>query len=121
MSILGNIIWIICGGFFSGLSWLLSGALWCITIIGIPFGIQCFKFASLAFAPFGKEVEYQGGIASVFANIIWIIFFGIPMTLGNLVLGCFWCITIIGIPFGLQFFKIAKLSITPFGAKIVKK
>ena len=57
MSILGNILWFIFGGFLSGLSWLISGILWCITIIGIPYGKQCFKFASLSFAPFGKDIE----------------------------------------------------------------
>ena len=119
MSILGNILWFIFGGFFSGLSWIVSGLLWCITIVGIPYGKQCFKFASMSFAPFGKEIEYAGGMPSLIANIIWIIFFGMPMALENLVFGCLWCITIVGIPFGLQFFKIAKLSLAPFGAKVV--
>ena len=119
MSILGNILWFIFGGLFSGLGWCVSGILWCITIIGIPYGLQCFKFASLAFLPFGKDVEYGGGVVSLVANIIWIIFFGIPMALHNLLWGCVWCITIVGIPFGLQFFKIAKLSLMPFGSKIV--
>ncbi len=118
MNLLGNILWIIFGGFFSGLSWLVSGILWCITIIGIPYGRQCFKFASMSFAPFGKEVTYGGGTPSFIANIIWLIFFGLPMALENIVFGCLWCITIIGIPFGLQFFKIAKLSLMPFGSKI---
>ena len=119
MNILGNIIWFIFGGFFSGLSWCLSGIIWCITIVGIPYGKQCFKFASLAFTPFGKDIEYGGGIPSLFANVIWIIFFGIPMAVENLLFGCIWCITIVGIPFGLQFFKIAKLALAQFGA-IVK-
>ena len=107
MSLLGNILWFIFGGFFSGLSWVLSGVIWCITIIGIPYGKQCFK------------IEYGGGVPSLFANVIWIIFFGIPMALENFVFGCLWCITLVGIPFGLQFFKVAKLSLAPFGAKIV--
>lgn len=121
MRTVGNILWFLLGGFLSGLSWLLAGALWCITIIGIPYGMQCFKFASLSFFPFGKEVQYGGGVFSTIANIIWFIFFGIWMALENLVLGLLWCITIVGIPFGKQFFKIAKLSLTPFGASIVKK
>lgn len=119
MNFLGNVLWFIFGGLFSGLSWILSGVIWCITIIGIPYGIQCFKFATLSFAPFGKEIEYEGGPVSFIANVIWIIFFGIPMALENLLFGCLWCITIVGIPFGLQFFKIAKLSLAPFGARIV--
>lgn len=120
MSCLGNIIWLVCGGFFSGLSWGIAGILWCLTIVGIPYGLQCFKFAIVSFAPFGISIEYGGGIPSLFANIIWIIFFGIPMALENLFLGCILCITIIGIPFGLQFFKIAKLSVAPFGARIIQ-
>ena len=118
MRLLGNILWFIFGGFFSGLSWCISGTLWCITIVGIPYGKQCFKFASLAFWPFGKEVEYGTGTVSFLVNIIWTIFFGIPMAIGNVITGCIWCITIIGIPFVKQFFKIAKLSLAPFGSKV---
>lgn len=121
MSLLGNLIWFIFGGFVSGLSWLFSGIVWCITIIGIPYGLQCFKFASLSFFPFGKEVEYGGGAMSTLANIIWLLFFGWWMALGNMIVGLLWCITIVGIPFGNQFFKIAKLSLTPFGATIKEK
>lgn len=119
MRLLGNILWFIFGGFLSGMSWCISGILWCISIVGIPYGTQCFKFASLAFCPFGKEVEYGTGTVSFLANIIWTIFFGIPMAIGNFVTGCIWCITIIGIPFGKQFFKIAKLSLAPFGSKVM--
>ena len=120
MSLIGNVLWFIFGGFISGLSWLFSGIIWCISIIGIPYGKQCFKFASMSFAPFGKDIKYGGGTASLIANIIWIIFFGIPMAIENAVIGLIWCVTIIGIPFGIQFFKIAKLSLMPFGAKVIK-
>ena len=119
MSILGNILWFICGGLLSGLSWVLAGCLWCISIIGIPIGLQCFKFAGLAFFPFGKEVVYGGGAVSLIANIIWLIVSGIPMAVGNAVAGLICCRTIIGIPFGKQFFKIAKLSLMPFGAEVI--
>ena len=118
MSCLGNVLWFIFGGFVSGLSWLLVGCLWCITIVGIPIGRQCFKFAGLAFFPFGKEIEYGGGAVSMIANIFWLIFTGIPMALANAVWGCVLCITIIGIPFGKQFFKFAKLALMPFGAVV---
>ena len=118
MKIIGNILWFVFGGFLSGLGWVLAGCLWCITIIGIPIGTQCFKFAGLAFFPFGKEVVYGGGTISLLANILWLIISGIPMAVGNLITGCLWCITIIGIPFGKQFFKIAKLSLMPFGASV---
>ncbi|MGN1166652.1 MAG: YccF domain-containing protein [Lachnospiraceae bacterium] len=118
MKIIGNILWFVFGGFLSGLGWVLAGCLWCITIIGIPIGTQCFKFAGLAFFPFGKEVVYGGGTISLLANILWLIISGIPMAVGNFITGCLWCITIIGIPFGKQFFKIAKLSLMPFGASV---
>lgn len=118
MSVLGNILWFLFGGFISGALWLISGVIWCITIVGIPYGLQCFKFASLSFFPFGKEIEYGGGVPSLIVNVIWVIFFGIEMALANLMIGAMWCCTIIGIPFGLQFFKLAKLSLLPFGARV---
>ena len=118
MSCLGNVLWFIFGGFASGLSWLLAGCLWCITIVGIPIGRQCFKFAGLAFFPFGKEVTYGGGAMSLIANIFWLLLTGIPMAIADVVWGCILCITIIGIPFGKQFFKLAKLSLMPFGATV---
>src|SRR5699024_9573447 len=119
MGCLGNILWFICGGLVSGLSWGLAGCLWCITIIGIPVGIQCFKFASLSFFPFGKEVRYGGGISSLLLNIVWLIVSGIPLAVESAVLGCLLCVTVIGIPFGIQHFKLAKLALMPFGAEIV--
>ena len=87
--------------------------------MGIPIGLQCFKFASLAFFPFGKEVRYGGGAISVLANVIWILVSGIPLALCAAINGLLLCITIIGIPFGLQCFKIAKLALTPFGAEVI--
>ena len=119
MRLLGNILWFVFGGFVSGMAWLLAGMLWCVTIIGIPIGLQCFKFAGLAFWPFGKEIVYGGGAMSLIANIIWLIVSGIPMAIGNCILGLLWCITIVGIPFGKQFFKIARLALMPFGASVV--
>lgn len=119
MSCLGNLLWFIFGGVFSGLSWLFTGCLWCITIVGIPVGVQCFKFAGLSFFPFGKEVQYGGGTVSLIVNIIWIIVSGVPLAIEHAVFGCLLCITIIGIPFGLQHFKLAKLALMPFGAEVV--
>ena len=118
MGCLGNILWFICGGFVSGLTWLLFGCLWCITIIGIPIGMQCFKLAGLSFFPFGKEVEYGGGLGSLLVNILWIILTGIPLALEHVVFGGLLCLTIIGIPFGLQHFKLAKLALMPLGASV---
>ena len=119
MSLIGNILWFIFGGLASGLAWVLAGCLWCVTIIGIPIGMQCFKFASLAFWPFGKEIVYGGGGLSLIANIFWIILTGLPMAIGYVIVGALWCITIIGIPFGKQFFKLARLALMPFGAAVV--
>ena len=118
MTVLGNILWFICGGFFSALSWFFAGRLWCITIVGIPLGKQCFKFAGLARFPFGKAVNYGVGAGSLILNIIWLLVTGIIMAIGHALLGVLCCITIIGIPFGLQYFKLAKLSLMPFGATI---
>ncbi|MCL2157997.1 MAG: YccF domain-containing protein [Oscillospiraceae bacterium] len=118
MGCLGNIIWILCGGIWQALAWGIAGILWSITIIGIPLGRQCFKFASLAFAPFGKEVRYGGGAPSMIANIIWLLLSGIPLAIAAAINGIVLCATIIGIPFGLQCFKIAKLALMPFGATV---
>ena len=118
MGCLGNLLWIILGGIWQALAWLLMGIFWCITIIGIPIGRQCFKFASLAFAPFGKEVQYGGGATSLIANIFWLVISGIPLAVCAAVNGVILCCTIIGIPFGLQCFKIAKLALMPFGATV---
>ena len=118
MSCLGNALWFLCGGIWQGLSWTLAGVLWSITIVGIPIGRQCFKLAGLAFFPFGKTVNYGGGAPSFIANIFWIIFSGIPLALAAVINGALLCVTIIGIPFGLQCFKLAKLALMPFGATV---
>ena len=118
MGCLGNTIWFLCCGLWQGLAWVFWGILWCITIVGIPIGRQCFKLAALAFFPFGKESQYGGGTMSFLANILWIVISGIPLAIGAVVNGVILCCTIIGIPFGLQCFKIAKLALMPFGATI---
>ena len=118
MGCLGNVLWFIVGGCISGLSWLLTGCLWCITIIGIPVGLQCFKFASLSFFPFGKEVVYGGGAGSFLLNIIWLVVSGLPLAIESVVIGALLCMTVVGIPFGLQQFKLAKLALMPFGSEI---
>lgn len=118
MGCLGNLLWFLFGGIWIGLGWVLAGCLWCITIVGIPIGMQCFKFASLAFFPFGKEVVYGGGAVSFLLNLIWLVITGIPMAIEAAIIGGILCITVIGIPFGMQCFKIAKLALMPFGAEI---
>ena len=121
MTVFGNIIWIILCGLILATLWVLFGILWCITIIGIPIGIQCFKFASLTIWPFGRDVEYSDSVGSMIVNILWIVFGGLAICIAAAVIGAVLCITIIGIPFGLQCFKIAKLALLPFGATIVPK
>ncbi|MBR0382528.1 MAG: YccF domain-containing protein [Eubacterium sp.] len=118
MRLLGNILWIVFGGWISALGWVLAGCLWCITIIGIPVGVQCFKLASISLNPFGKEVYYEGKAGSFLLNVIWFLVSGMELAFTNFLLGCILCITIIGIPFGKQYFKIAKLSLAPFGAAV---
>ena len=118
MRLIGNILWIIFGGFISALGWLLSGCLWCITIVGIPVGLQCFKLASISLNPFGKEIRYEGEAVSFLLNVIWFLVSGWLLALGNFLQGLVLCITIVGIPFGKQFFKIAKLALHPFGAVV---
>lgn len=117
MKILGNILWFIFGGAVASLVWLILGLLMCVTIIGIPFGLQAFKFAKLMLLPFGKEVETQFDKHPIM-NIIWAFSFGSGMALNYLVIAFFTAITIIGIPFAKQWMKLARLSLIPFGATI---
>ena len=119
MKVIANILWLIFGGFLLSLMWLISGIILFATIIGIPFGVQCFKFAALMLAPFGKEIVYSTKMSSFLLNLIWILLFGWELALSSVFIGLLWCITIIGIPIGLQCFKFAKLAFMPFGTKII--
>ncbi|MEG0286729.1 MULTISPECIES: YccF domain-containing protein [Vagococcus] len=119
MNFLGNLIWLIFGGLVGAISWFLAGCLWCITIIGIPVGLQCFKIAGLSLWPFGKQVVYSSSSMSLIVNIIWLIVSGLPLAIGHFISGLLLCITIIGIPFGRQSFKLAQLALMPFGARVV--
>ena len=116
MRILGNILWIIFGGLFSALNWFLVGCMWCLTIVGIPVGLQCFKMARITLNPFGKEIARDPGSGAFLMNIVWFLLTGWELALVNFLLGLLLSITIIGIPFGKQYFKIAKLALCPFGA-----
>ena len=126
MRFLGNLLWFIFGGgFLAGLMWWLTGILCFCTIIGIPFGIACFRIAPFAFFPFGKELvpaEYVGEkavIGSTLGNIIWCIFCGLWLAIGGILIGIGQCLTIILIPFGLANFKIAQAAFAPLGKRIV--
>ena len=118
MRILLNILWILFGGFFSWPGWVTAGCVWCMTIIGIPVGLQCFKLASISLNPFGKEIFYEGGAVSFLLNVAWLLVSGWELALANFLLGLILCITIIGIPFGKQFFKIAGVALRPFGVVV---
>lgn len=118
MKVIGNIIWMLFGGLESAIALFFYGIVACITIIGIPFGKQAFKMAKLMIAPFGKVVEGHFGSHPIL-NILWMIFGGLESCICFFWIGILYCITIIGIPFGKQWFKMAKLILFPFGAKVV--
>ena len=121
MSFLGSLIWIIFGGLLMSLGYLLAGVVYCITIIGIPVGVQLFKLASLTLCPFGRNVIDRNGQLSawsIFLNVLWVLFGGLELALTHVVLGFLFCITIVGIPFGMQHFKLALLALIPFGKEI---
>ena len=121
MKSLGNILWLILGGLLVAIIYVLVGLLMCITIIGIPFGLQLFKFANYALWPFGREIvdgPGQPGCVSIVMNLIWILLGWWEIAVIHLVCGLICCITIVGIPFGVQHFKMALLSVFPFGKEI---
>lgn len=124
MNFLGNLIWLICGGFFAALGYLVGGIILCLTIVGIPFGLQCFKLAALELMPFGSQVVPSGssmGCLSLFCNIIWLLCGGLYTALVHLLFAFLLCLTIIGIPFARQHIKLMELSLMPFGKRIVYK
>jgi len=122
MKFLGNIIWLVFGGLLIAIEYCIASLLLMITIVGIPFGIQTMKIAALALWPFGSRVEdgeNSSSCLSVLMNVLWILIGGIWISLSHLIFGVLFCITIIGIPFGIQHFKMAGLALVPFGKTIV--
>ncbi|GFH41677.1 hypothetical protein Hs30E_02280 [Lactococcus hodotermopsidis] len=120
MRLIGNLIWLIFGGLSSWLSWTIAGLLWCLTIVGIPIGMQCFKIASFGFAPFGKHLENQGGSVSFLVNVIWFVLFGWELAITHLVSAFCLAITIVGIPFAVQQLKMVGICLAPFGKIVVR-
>ena len=121
MKFLGNIIWLIFGGLITSIEYLVSSLLLIVTIIGIPFGLQTLKLGLMALWPFGSTVtdnDNSGGCICIIMNILWIILGGFWICLTHLGFGLLLCITIIGIPWGRQHFKMAALALTPFGKNI---
>lgn len=122
MSILGNIIWLVFGGFFIALEYLVSGFLLCCTIIGIPFGLQGFKIGLVALLPFSQTTVVEEGSRScleIIMNVIWFFIGGIWIALSHLGWGLLFCITIVGIPFGIQHFKLMRVALFPFGRTVI--
>jgi uncharacterized membrane protein YccF (DUF307 family) len=119
MKTLGNIIWFLLFGLWMGLGWFVSGIIFCVTLIGIPFGKACFRVCKLIFLPFGKTVttDYNSHPKG---NTIWMVLGGAYSAVSFALLGGLLCITIIGIPFAKQFFKLARLAAVPFGATVEK-
>ena len=124
MRFLGNIFWFLLGGMIISLYYFIVGLLFCLTIIGIPFGAQLIKMAGFALWPFGKEVQAgpdDSGCLCILMNVIWILVGGIEIALTHLTCGIIFCITIVGIPLGIQHFKMTLLALAPFGKVITDK
>lgn len=123
MRTIGNILWLIFAGIWLAIGYAVAGLLICITIIGIPFGIQIFKLAAFSLWPFGRSVVRQpeGGCLEVGFNILWLVLFGWGMFLAHIAAGILLCITIIGIPFGIQAFKLSVLALWPFGRTVLEQ
>lgn len=118
MSLLGNIIWFILGGFLLGMWYIIVGLLFCITIIGIPFGYQLMKLGVMAMFPFGQTPVFEDsgmGCISMLFNVLWILIGGIELAVAHVLLALIFFVSIIGIPFGMQHIKLAKLALVPFG------
>ena len=123
MGCLMNVLWLVFGGILTAVEYMIASLLMMITIVGIPFGMQIMKVAGLALWPFGKEVrsgERSGGCLYILMNVLWIFLGGIWICLSLLGFGVLLCITVIGIPFGMQHFKLAALALAPFGKDIVE-
>ncbi|MCR5423212.1 MAG: YccF domain-containing protein [Bacteroidales bacterium] len=122
MKTIGNILWVIFGGLFMAIEYFFFGLVLCLTLIGIPFGLQVIKLASLAIWPFGRDAihkEKTEGCLTTGMNILWIFLGGIETAISHAIFGVVFFITIIGIPFGKQHFKLAAVVLTPFGREIV--
>ena len=121
MSLLGNIIWLIFGGFLTGIGYILGGLLVCVTIVGIPFGVQAIKLGTASMAPFGKDImilEETNEFWQIVANILWAIVIGWEIAVAHLVHAGILAITIVGIPFAKQHIKLIPIALFPFGREL---
>src|SRR5215203_1812981 len=123
MNTIGNLIWLIFGGLISAIGYVVGGIALCFTIIGIPFGLQCFKLAGFVLWPFGRVAQNTAsttGCIYLLLNILWLFTGGLWIALNHLLFGLLLFITIIGIPFAKQHFKLIEVSLMPFGKRIVE-
>lgn len=116
MSLLGNLIWLIFGGLIAGLGYIVGGILMCITIVGIPFGLQSIRLGVATMAPFGKKVvvDPQAGSLKVVFDIIWLVACGWEIAVAHVTFGLLFAITIVGLPFARQHFKLVPVALMPF-------
>jgi len=130
MSALGNLVWFVFGGAVMALAWLAAGLLMCVTVVGLPWGRACFTMANLAALPFGRDAVPRGDLGKAdlgtgglgtLGNVIWFLLAGLWLALGHAAAGVLYCVTIIGMPFGIQHFKLGGLALAPVGKQIVSK
>jgi uncharacterized membrane protein YccF (DUF307 family) len=133
MRFVGNAIWFVFGGAVLAFIWLIGAALFAISIIGLPVARAALEIAKMSAFPFGKDVVHvreldAKGLSTVtavtgtigfLANIVWALTFGWVLFLGHIIAGVINCVTIIGIPFGIQSFKLAGISLWPVGRRVV--
>ena len=123
MKLLGNIIWLVFGGIIISIEYFIASTALFITIIGIPFGIQTLKLGIFALWPFGRVIRTDvraSGCLYIIGNLLWLLLGGLAIALSHALFGLILCITIIGIPFGMQHFKLAAIALSPFGRDIIK-
>jgi uncharacterized membrane protein YccF (DUF307 family) len=123
MSLIGNILWLIFGGFIAGMGYIIGGLLLCLTIIGIPFGMQSIRIGIANFTPFGKEIveaNRTGGCLGLVFDIIWVLLFGWEIAIAHLISAGVLAITIVGIPFAMQHLKLIPVALFPFNYELKK-
>lgn len=123
MNTIGNLVWLVFGGLFSAIGYVVGGIALCLTIVGIPFGLQCFKLASFVLWPFGRAAMNTGatpGCLFLILNIIWLFTGGLWIAVSHLLFGLLLAISIVGLPFAYQHFKLIEVSLMPFGKRIVE-
>ena len=124
MRLLLNVLWIVLGGgFVIWLEYVIGGLLLCLTVVGIPFGVQCFKIAGMGLLPFGKQIQDDptsagAGCTGTLMNVLWFLVAGLWIALSHVGLAIACAVTIVGIPFAVQHIKLAALALAPFGKSV---